>query len=54
MTDDGDEKNGSLHVLSDEQLDHLASVYHPYSSETGTHDKSSRQSRNIMTDSLLY
>ena len=28
-TDDEDERTGSLHVLTDEQLEHLASVYHP-------------------------
>jgi len=32
-TDDEDDKTGSLHVLSDEQLDHLAYEYHPYPSD---------------------
>lgn len=29
LTDDEDEKSTSLHVLTDEQLEHLASVYQP-------------------------
>jgi hypothetical protein len=41
ITDDEDDKTGSLHVLTDEQLEHLACVYHPLptppsSSQTGT------------------
>lgn len=43
VTDDEDEKTGSLNVLTDEQLAHLSSVYHPLpppppppSSQTGT------------------
>lgn len=29
LTDDEDDKSSSLHVLTDEQLEHLACVYHP-------------------------
>lgn len=41
VTDDEDDKTSSLHTLSDEQLEHLASVYHPLpqqppTSQTGT------------------
>jgi hypothetical protein len=57
MTDDSD-KTGSLHVLSDEQLDHLAYEYQPYSPdisfETGMHNKSRQQSNNILFESFLY
>ncbi|CAF5216709.1 unnamed protein product, partial [Rotaria magnacalcarata] len=45
---------GPLHVLTDEQLEHLASVYHPLpptrSSETGTTKTASTR----MPDSLLF
>ncbi|CAF3730511.1 unnamed protein product [Rotaria sordida] len=59
ITDDEDDRTGSLHVLTDEQLEHLASVYHPLpppppssssSSETGTIKTSSTR----MSESLLY
>ncbi len=53
VTDDEDDKTGSLHVLTDEQLEHLASVYHPLplppSSQTGTTKTSSTR----MSESLL-
>jgi len=52
--DDEDDKTSSLHVLTDEQLEHLASVYHPLpalsSSQTGTTKTSSTR----MSESLLY
>jgi len=53
--DDEDDKTSSLHVLTDEQLEHLASVYHPIpalssSSQTGTTKTSSTR----MSESLLY
>ncbi|CAF1139612.1 unnamed protein product [Adineta steineri] len=58
LTDENDDKAQSLHILSDEQLDHLASVYHPYStelsSETGMHNQSFAQSKSILSDSMLY
>ncbi|CAF1047240.1 unnamed protein product [Adineta steineri] len=56
LTDDEDERTGSLHVLTDEQLEHLTSVYHPLpppppsSSQTGTTKTSSTQ----ISESLLY
>ena len=57
-TNDSDDKTGSLHALSDEQLDHLASVYHPYSTElseeTGMHHRSAEQLKNILSESFLY
>lgn len=56
ITDDEDDKTSSLHVLTDEQLEHLACVYHPLpqvpassSSQTGTTRPSSTQ----MSESLL-
>jgi hypothetical protein len=56
ITDDEDDKTSSLHVLTDEQLEHLASVYHPLpppppssSSQTGTTKTSSTR----MSESLL-
>jgi hypothetical protein len=36
LTDDEDDKTSSLHVLTDEQLEHLASVYHPLPASIGT------------------
>ncbi|CAF1654328.1 unnamed protein product [Rotaria magnacalcarata] len=54
ITDDEDDRTGPLHVLTDEQLEHLASVYHPLpptrSSETGTTKTASTR----MPDSLLF
>ncbi|UJR15634.1 hypothetical protein I4U23_002571 [Adineta vaga] len=56
ITDDEDDKTSSLHVLTDEQLEHLACVYHPLpqiptsSSQTGTTRTSSTQ----MSESLLH
>ncbi|CAF2567264.1 unnamed protein product [Rotaria sp. Silwood2] len=53
ITDDEDDRTGSLHVLTDEQLEHLASVYHPLPPpppETGTTKTSSIR----MSESLLY
>jgi hypothetical protein len=54
ITDDEDEKTGSLHVLTDEQLEYLAPVYHPLplppsSVQTGTTKTSSTR----MSESLL-
>jgi hypothetical protein len=53
-TDDDDNKSGSIHVLSDEQLHHLAYDYYSDPSEisysTGTNTRSSK----LLSDSLLY
>lgn len=56
LTDD-DDKSSSLHVLSDEQLDHLTYEYNPYtelSYETGTNIKTFQQPNNLLPESLLY
>jgi len=57
-TDESDDTTGSLHALSDEQLDHLASLYHPFSSElsseTGMHNRTVEQSKTIISESFLY
>jgi hypothetical protein len=53
ITDDEDDKTSSLHVLTDEQLEHLASVYHPLPpqpSQTGT----AKSSATRMSESILY
>ena len=54
ITDDEDEKTSSLHILTDEQLEHLASVYHPLPppSETGTTKTSSKQLSESLLNSL--
>lgn len=55
MTDDEDDRTNSLHVLTDEQLEDLACIYHPLpisttAAETGTTKPSSIR----MPDSLLF
>ncbi|UJR31023.1 hypothetical protein I4U23_018532 [Adineta vaga] len=54
MTDDGDDRTGSLHVLSDDQIDHLASVYYPFSPEIGMTPQSFDPSKNMIPDSILF
>jgi len=54
ITDDDDNKSGSLHVLSDEQLNHLAYEYHSYSSEVSFSTGTNSRSPNLLSDSLLY
>ncbi len=60
ITDDDDdyEDEEDIYPLSDDQINHLASTYHPYQSEifstTGMHDISFKQSYNIIPESLLY
>ncbi|CAF1473609.1 unnamed protein product [Rotaria sp. Silwood1] len=57
-TDDEDEKTASYNIISDEQLDHLTSLYNSFSSEsstpTGTHDQLHEHTHNIISKSLLY
>ena len=49
-----DDDTRSLHVLSDEQIDYLASGYETYPSEKGTHDPAALpRSTTLMSDSLL-
>lgn len=56
MTDD--DHTESLRVLTDEQVDHLASAYHDYPSDlptyTGMRDRPFTQSNNVLPDSFLY
>ena len=54
ITDDEDEKPGPLNVLTDEQLEHLACVYHPLpqSSQTGTTKSSSTRMSETLLQSL--
>ncbi len=55
---DGDDSSLSLHILSDEQLNHLAYEHHQHQSypnyEPGMHDKPFQQSNNILSESFLY
>lgn len=53
-TDDSDDHTSSLHALSDEQLGHLTSVYHPFSSEAGMPSPSRDASHSTLSDSMLY
>lgn len=50
--EDEDDHSGSLHVLSDEQIHHLASVYDEYSTEKGTHHASLEGMSTDLLDSL--
>lgn len=54
LTDEDDDRNGPLHVLSDEQLDHLAYGYHPYPSDISYSTGTLSQSSSLLSDSLLY
>ncbi|CAF4626845.1 unnamed protein product, partial [Rotaria socialis] len=53
-----DDKSGSLHALSDEQLNHFNPIYYSYSSEilppTGTHDPSFQQTTDIASESVIF
>lgn len=56
ITDDEDEKTGSLHALNDEQLEYLSYIYHPLpppppqQPETGT----TKASAIRLSESLLF
>ncbi|CAF4510773.1 unnamed protein product [Rotaria sp. Silwood1] len=52
ITDDEDDRTGSLHVLTDEQLEHLASVYHPLPPPPEAGMAKTISTR--MSESLLY
>ncbi|CAF0869988.1 unnamed protein product [Adineta ricciae] len=63
MTDDEDDKTSSLHVLTDEQLEHLACVYHPLphvpassssSSQTDTIDELLLQFENSKSQAKTF
>ena len=53
-TDDDDDRNSILNVLSDEQLDHLAYGYHPYPSDISYSTGTLSPSSSLLSDSLLY
>lgn len=52
MTDDEDEKATPLHVLTDEQLEHLACVYHPLPPST-PQSSSAQTGMTRMSEALL-
>ncbi|CAF1183384.1 unnamed protein product [Rotaria sordida] len=57
-TDDEDDRSGSLNLISDDQLDHLASIFNSYATEltipTGTRDQPYGQKNDIISKSLFY
>lgn len=53
-TEDDDDRSGILHVLSDEQLDHLAFGHNLYPSDISYSTGTLSPSTSLLSDSLLY